>query len=180
MENDEMSWRDAIFKIMRKVNRPIHYSDITRMILDKKLKTTAGMTPHFTVAGEISRMRSEGTSIVRTEPGVYSLQEDNSTSQPPLPRDVVGKTAALENGLFDRLNYHRQQHVWSGKWERFSWFGIRRVNENGEMVDVEDPPSPEVVTALMEAVLIETLRPSFNRQQGNYMGTLYQQASTTP
>ena len=44
------------------------------------------------------------------------------------------------------------------------------------MDDGPDTASKEVVSALMEAVLIETLRPSFNQQQGSYMGTLYRQA----
>ena len=43
------------------------------------------------------------------------------------------------------------------------------------MLDVADNASPEVVTALMEAVLIEALGPSFNNQRGTYMGTLYRQ-----
>ncbi len=101
--------------------------------------------------------------------GVYLLHSWQSVV-------YVGKTTARESGLFQRLQNHHRRQVWSGKWERFSWFGIRRVNENGEMDDGPNTASKEVVSALMEAVLIETLRPSFNQQQGNYMGTLYRQA----
>ena len=100
--------------------------------------------------------------------GVYLLHSWQSVA-------YVGKTTARVGGLFQRLQEHHQRNVWSGKWERFSWFGIRRVDENGEMDDGPDTASKAVVAALMEAVLIETLRPSFNRQQGNYMGTLYHQ-----
>lgn len=101
--------------------------------------------------------------------GVYLLHSWQSVV-------YVGKTTARAGGLFNRLQWHHQRQVWSAKWERFSWFGIRRVDENGEMGDGPDTASKDVVAALMEAVLIETLRPSFNRQQGNYMGTLYRQA----
>ena len=100
--------------------------------------------------------------------GVYLLHNWQSVV-------YVGKTTAREGGLFQRLRTHHQRQVWSGKWERFSWFGIRRVDENGEMTDGPDTATKDVVSALMEAVLIETLRPSFNQQQGNYMGTLYRQ-----
>ena len=100
--------------------------------------------------------------------GVYLLHSWQSVV-------YVGKTTARENGLFQRLQTHHRRQAWSGKWERFSWFGIRRVDENGEMADGPYSASREVVSALMEAVLIETLRPSFNQQQGNYMGTLYRQ-----
>ena len=88
----------------------------------------------------------------------------------------VGKTAAKEGGLFQRLNDHHRRPVWSGKWERFSWFGIRRVSEQGNLLDDSNSASTAVVTALMEAVLIEAMRPAFNDQRGNYMGTLYRQA----
>ena len=88
----------------------------------------------------------------------------------------VGKTMAREGGLLQRLQNHHRRQVWSGKWERFSWFGIRQVSEAGDMIDGPDSASKQVVSALMESILIETLRPSFNQQQGNYMGTLYRQA----
>ena len=101
--------------------------------------------------------------------GVYLLHSWQSVV-------YVGKTSAREGGLFQRLHNHHSRQVWSGKWERFSWFGLRRIDEAGTIVDSPDSASKEVVTALMESVLIETLRPSFNNQQGHYMGTLYHQA----
>ena len=101
--------------------------------------------------------------------GVYLLHSWQSVV-------YVGKTTAREGGLFQRLQNHHQRPAWSGKWERFSWFGIRRVSEEGSIIDGPDSAPKDVVAALMESVLIETLRPSFNQQQGNYMGTLYRQA----
>ena len=241
----EMSWERAILLILGEENRPFHYSEIAEIILSRGLKTTIGKTPHFTVAGEISRLRSGGMqNIIKTAPGFYWLQRGTGAPAQDIISDVeeeldptdatkylsvaayglhwerskvnwsaghiwgydinpdpeqaidfadqqgvyllhnwqsvvyVGKTAAKERGLFQRLQEHHRKHSWSGKWERFSWFGIRRVNESGEMVDVSVEASPAVVTALMEAVLIEALGPSFNQQLGHYMGTLYHQATT--
>lgn len=249
----EISWTDATLMIMREANRPIHYGEVAEIILSRQLKTTIGKTPHFTVAGEISKLRSVGMNIIKTAPGVYQLLDEAESPHLPEPvlppyateeavediedeldatdatqhlsvaayglfweRDkvdwgrhriwgydispdpshlidfadqqgvyllhnwqsvvYVGKTSAKESGLFQRLSFHHQRQAWSRKWERFSWFGIRRVDEvSGEMLDVTDNASPEVVTALMEAVLIEALGPSFNNQRGTYMGTLYRQ-----
>ena len=241
----EMTWEEAVLLVLKEENRPMHCDDIAKIILDRGLKTTVGKTPNYTVAGEISKLRSGGMKIVKTEPGVYWLPDETGTPVPDIPSDVqeeldstdatqnlavaayglhwerskvdwragrilgydpgfdinaapekainfadqqgvyllhnwqsvvyVGRTAAKENGLFQRLNEHHRKQVWSAKWERFSWFGIRRVNETGGMVDGPDNASKEVVSALMEAVLIETLGPSFNKTQGNYMGTLYHQ-----
>ena len=88
----------------------------------------------------------------------------------------VGRTTAESGGLLERLRYHHSKQVWSSKWVRFSWFGIRYVNdETGELQDGPDMATKRVVSALMESVLIETLRPAFNSQKGDYMGTLYRQ-----
>lgn len=87
----------------------------------------------------------------------------------------VGRTTAANNGLFQRLQAHHNSPAWSAKWERFSWFGMRRVNDEGDLSDVPENATKQVVAALMEAVLIETLRPAFNNRKGDYMGTLYRQ-----
>ena len=234
----EMTWDEAVLRILGEATEPMACSDIAEAILGRGLKTTVGKTPSDTVAGVISRMRSRGTAdIIKTRPGFFRLpapadfppaeetDELDSTDAvgnlavaayglhwerekvdwtarrllgydiDPNPEQAidfanqqgvyllhswqsvvyVGKTTAKADGLFDRLRWHHQRQAWSGKWERFSWFGIRRVNESGEMDDGPDTASKEVVAALMEAVLIETLRPSFNQQQGTYMGTLYRQ-----
>ena len=235
----EITWVQAVLHILGEATEPMSCGDIAEEILGRGLKTTVGKTPSDTVAGAISRMRSQGTAdIIKVRPGFYQLvpqsdaprvdetdeldatdavdnlavaayglhwergKVDWSTRRllgydiDPNPEQAinfadqqgvyllhswqsvvyVGKTTARAGGLFNRLQWHHQRQVWSGKWERFSWFGIRRVNENGEMDDGPDTASKEVVSALMEAVLIETLRPSFNQQQGSYMGTLYRQA----
>lgn len=91
----------------------------------------------------------------------------------------VGMTATDDGGLFKRLRKHHQGQAWSAKWERFSWFGLLRVDDDEE--GLADGPSEvlmsnKAVAELMEAVLIETLRPAFNDKSGNYMGVLYRQA----
>ena len=234
----EITWRQAVLRILGEATVPMSCSEIAEAILTQGLKTTVGKTPSDTVAGEISRMRSQGSAeIIKTQPGFFLLAPQLDTPPAAEPDELdttdavnnlavaayglhwerekvdwnarrllgydidpnpeqaidfanqqgvyllhswqsvvyVGKTTAQADGLFDRLRRHHRQPVWSGKWERFSWFGIRRVNENGEMADGPETANKDIVAALMEAVLIETLRPSFNQQQGNYMGTLYRQ-----
>lgn len=103
--------------------------------------------------------------------GVYVLYDWNSVV-------YVGQTVARNNGLWQRLNeHHNKRDDWGDRWERFSWFGIRPVNKCGELVDAPDSADKSAVADLLESVLIETLRPAFNRQlQGNSMGNLYRQA----
>lgn len=241
---EEMSWDDAILRVLREANSSIHYDDIAKEILEGGLKTTLGKTPSNTVAARLSRMvRDEVDEVKRDSAnrGYYYIGElgdsplsledeeidisdsidapqkiaiaayglywerdkvDWSTKRllgydiSPDPSLIinfadqqgvyilhsydsvayVGMTAATSAGLFQRLQNHHTKQVWAAKWERFSWFGIRHVHsETGVMVDGASSASREDVCALMESILIEALRPSFNQQQGNHMGTLYRQ-----
>lgn len=58
----------------------------------------------------------------------------------------------------DRLN---------GRWDRFSWFGLRNVTEDGELGPSEFTASREQIISLMEAILIEALEPPLNRKRGD-------------
>ena len=101
--------------------------------------------------------------------GVYLLHNWQSTV-------YVGRTEAERNGLSQRLRHHHRRSDWSGKWERFSWFGLRRVDDAGNIFDGPDSAAKDTVVALMETLLIEVLGPALNRNQGDYRGTLYRQA----
>lgn len=252
MPEQEISWREAVLQVLEEADEPLHYRDIAAKILnpDSGSKRSAGKTPSDTVAGIISRLRSdEGRlDIVKSQPGYFHIRAEADASAAPeqeepddaldatdVPRNLavaayglhwerdkvdwsarrlygwddanfnpvgnyddfaidfanqqgvyllhswdavvyVGRTTAESNGLFQRLHAHHSAPAWSAKWERFSWFGIRRVNsETGELYDGPEQASKQVVSSLMESVLIETLRPAFNRRQGDYMGTLYRQ-----
>lgn len=235
----EITWEQAVRQILEESSEPRYYGDIAAEILERGLKTTVGKTPHFTVAGEISKMMSRGEPVVKVQPGVFFLRRETAAPAVEIeevaedtldptdapdnlavaayglhwhrdnvdwssnhllgydidPRQTIdfadqqgvyllhswqstvyiGKTTAQTGGLIQRLKYHQGRQSWSAKWERFSWFGLRPVSDNGDMLDGPNTASKEIVSALMEAVLIETLRPSFNQQQGNYMGTMYSQ-----
>jgi len=58
----------------------------------------------------------------------------------------------------DRLN---------GRWDRFSWFGIRRITADGKLVDADlkNLSAADIITTL-EALLIEGLEPPQNRKRG--------------
>ncbi len=76
----------------------------------------------------------------------------------------VGQTQTLGQRLSEHLfDRHR------GRWDRFSWFGLKTVSEKGSLEDVEENtkfPTKMIINTL-EALLIEGLEPRQNRQQGN-------------
>jgi hypothetical protein len=64
-----------------------------------------------------------------------------------------------------------------GRWDRFSWFGLRSVGNNAQLSDRIVSWSQEVVINTMEALLIESLEPPLNRKRGdNFSATEYLQA----
>jgi hypothetical protein len=76
----------------------------------------------------------------------------------------VGKVTEPRMGL--RLFEHTRDRL-TGRWDRFSWFGVRAVRDDGELSPL--PPAEIAVATLiatMEALLIEGLEPPQNRRQG--------------
>lgn len=90
--------------------------------------------------------------------GVYLLHDGARTI-------YVGRSSARPLGI--RLREHNADRL-EGRWDRFSWFGVRPVSENAEL---GAPPasefSLEALIATMEALLIEGLEPPQNRKGGD-------------
>ena len=90
--------------------------------------------------------------------GVYILYDGSR----PI---YVGRVT--ETRLGRRLHDHTRDRL-TGRWNRFSWFGVRGVCDNGELTP---PPTGEIgvmgLIATMEALLIEGLEPPQNRRQGD-------------
>ncbi|PJE01737.1 MAG: hypothetical protein CK428_30825 [Mycobacterium sp.] len=90
--------------------------------------------------------------------GVYVLYDGSRAI-------YVGRVS--EPRLGQRLFEHTRDRL-TGRWNRFSWFGVRGVQDNGELA-----PIPTVgigvsgLIATMEALLIEGLEPPQNRRQGD-------------
>jgi hypothetical protein len=90
--------------------------------------------------------------------GVYLLHDGSKVI-------YVGRTTDQPLGV--RLKQHTFDRL-SGRWDRFSWFGIFSVTESGGLSTA--PPDTFNVTNListMEALLIEGLEPPQNRKRGD-------------
>lgn len=90
--------------------------------------------------------------------GVYLLHD----------RDRVIYVGRASDTLATRLRAHTTDRL-GGRWDRFSWFGLRAVQENGTLSgkDFTPPWSHSVVIETMEALLIESLEPPLNRKRGD-------------
>ena len=92
--------------------------------------------------------------------GVYLLH-DNS--------NVVYVGRATDRSLGKRMHEHTLDRL-SGRWNRFSWFGLKGVTETGELTEPNKFPSTNQLINTMEALLIEGLEPPQNRRRGDDFG----------
>lgn len=81
-------------------------------------------------------------------------------------RDVVYVGRAVERPLGKRLYEHTQDRL-RGRWDSFSWFGLLRVTETGDLEEVSITPTVDTIIGTLEALLIEGLEPAQNRRRGD-------------
>ena len=90
--------------------------------------------------------------------GVYLLHD----------RERVIYVGRAVDTLFARLKAHTADRL-GGRWDRFSWFGLRSVRNNGELSNNEVPWSQNVVIETMEALLIEKLGTAIKPKAGRQL-----------
>jgi hypothetical protein len=103
----------------------------------------------------------KGTRVdFSAQQGIYLLHDSQGVV-------YVGKTD--KQGLGVRLKQHTTDRL-NGRWDRFSWFGVFPVTEDGSLnsnANFSGIMVPTVIAA-MEAVLIEALEPRQNRRGGDW------------
>lgn len=125
---------------------------------------------HWKSTPDLLGIQQIGASAVnfKDQIGIYLLHDSRETI-------YVGQ--AIEQPLGQRLKAHTYDRL-GGRWDRFSWFGLRPVDENGilqndikfENLNIQD------IGDILEAILIESIEPRQNRKQGNlFFGLEYLQ-----
>lgn len=90
--------------------------------------------------------------------GVYLLHDG---------RSIVYVGRIIDRGLARRLKEHTTDRL-EGRWDRFSWFGVRPVEDTGKLSDVPGRTLDlETLIVTMEALLIEAVEPPQNRKRGD-------------
>jgi hypothetical protein len=73
--------------------------------------------------------------------------------------------------MFARLKAHTTDRL-SGRWDRFSWFGLRAVQSDGTLFPVATDWKHHIVLETLEALLIESLEPPLNRRRGDNLSAV--------
>lgn len=229
----ELTWKEAIYKVLESSSDPLHYNEIKERIVSEGLRTSVGATPGATVIAQItSSIKRDGNSspYIKVAAGVYTLKDRKSMSS-IVPKKLTPEIVASEEeyeqyeiitsfGMFWRkdavewistpkllgmqqigatpVDFNKQLGIYllydgreviyvgrstdrplgrrlyehtidrlSSRWDRFSWFGLLPVSEEGELQSLPVQYNAAMLIPALEAILIEALEPRQNRKRGD-------------
>ena len=94
--------------------------------------------------------------------GIYILYDHHT---------VVYVGRAIDRHLGKRLYEHTIDRLGS-RWNRFSWFGLLDVTQEGNLRETTLNTSLAILVATLEALLIEALEPPQNRKRGDDLSAI--------
>jgi hypothetical protein len=106
----ELTWPDAIQRVLAGADGPLHYADIAERIASTGLRRSVGATPAQTVANYLSTSLRDNkmSPYLRVGRGEYTLKVATETVN---DADAVAETGALRAfGMF----WRRDSIVWTG------------------------------------------------------------------
>ena len=82
----ELTWREAIDRVLASSTTPLHYKEITDRIIADALRASLGATPSATVNAQISasiKRDGDKSPYIRVAKGTFSLTKTSSFHRPP-------------------------------------------------------------------------------------------------
>ncbi|HVX83980.1 MAG TPA: HTH domain-containing protein [Phycisphaerae bacterium] len=76
--NRELTWHEAIEKVLSSSKTPLHYREITDRIMARSMRKTMGATPAATVNGQIAesiKHKGDASPYVRVAKGTFALRK---------------------------------------------------------------------------------------------------------
>ncbi len=121
----------------------------------------AGSSPGALLGVPLKATTSDPVDF-REQVGIYALYADYQLV-------YVGQAGAGNQTLFTRLKQHRKDDL-VDRWNRFSWFGVRRVLNNKSLSNKTEALHPVLSDVLnhVEGILIHTAEPPMNGQGGRF------------
>lgn len=81
----ELTWREAIDKVLGATSTPLHYKEIAEKIVSERLRTSVGATPAATVNAQISSSikHDSASKYLRVAKGTFTLSKDHANALAP-------------------------------------------------------------------------------------------------
>lgn len=93
-----MKSTDAAEVVLKEAGEPLHYREITRRILERKLWPTEGKTPEATLGAQLGleiSQRGDKSRFQRTDGGTFALREWGLPEYVPVRKGETGETDKL-------------------------------------------------------------------------------------
>ena len=162
-----MSWLEAISNVLAESDAPLHYSEISEKILSEvEINNSDSIIQSFGMYWQRElvlwkndpKMYGRQQALAKSvdfghQNGIYILYDHHT---------VVYVGRSIVRPLGKRLFEHTVDRLGS-RWNRFSWFGLLEVTNEGSLREA----SLAVLVATLEALLIEALEPPQNRKRGD-------------
>jgi len=94
--------------------------------------------------------------------GVYLLYDG---------REVIYVGRSTDRPLGRRLFEHTQDRL-ASRWDRFSWFGLMPVTDDGKLHPLPEAFESSKLIPALEAILVEALEPRQNRKRGDDLASV--------
>ena len=94
-------------------------------------------------------------------------------------REIIYVGRSTERPLGRRLYEHTVDRL-SSRWDRFSWFGVLPVSDDGTLGAQNDSFPVHKLLPALEAILIEALEPRQNRKRGDDLSSVEYIQQTDP
>lgn len=132
----ETGWQEVTMTVLESADEPLHYTEITRLIGERDLRTLTGNNPSYTVRGALSALESDGR-VVRTGRGLFALPTVAQSVQQEVDAAEADAAAAAENP--NRLTVKAYGLYWDRRmidWSQSQLWGQR--DENSKPVNFAD------------------------------------------
>ncbi|MDR3055700.1 MAG: hypothetical protein LBU53_09910 [Zoogloeaceae bacterium] len=99
----EKSWKEAIKRVLRESDSPLHYTEISEQILSRGYYETEGATPAATVGAQLTasiKHDGEKSPFIRVGKGIFALK---NVTQTTLPVSKSEKKLPIETEVSDSI-----------------------------------------------------------------------------
>ena len=94
----DLSWKDAVYLVLKEAKAPMHYQLIAQEIADKEYRQNLGATPHVSVSVALRALKDKVVSC--SERGMYILKEYEKEFLKGNPIEIEGNTMVGAYGRF--------------------------------------------------------------------------------
>jgi hypothetical protein len=104
-------FKHAAFEVLKDAKTPMHYKDITRIAIEKRLIRTDGKSPDHTMISQLSteiKNKQERSNFIKTAPGVFALNPHMIEEEvvKPIKKVILEKGKKIGGGFTGKAGEH--------------------------------------------------------------------------